>query len=286
MLSKWVVIVIPLALFFVLAVALPAGAWVATKELFVADTCPPIVQGTELVLQKPSATLVHQQTLASTDTEAFALDFPTPAQAGALTFAEPDLAQTSAETVTGTQTGFFTANWCYFNLGSLPGIYHLSPDVSTWHPMKSPDPVGSGLMWPYMTPMAATPAGVGGIQFKPYLNETPAVNAGGSLLSTNATAGLLNTSKNATVPKPNRDYKNMTKGDIANASGLERMYRNANLKNTLPQAYKGNTAYPTMIDPYQDPLTPIKPSDYPKVIHDSLEMLNPGQELYTLFWDL
>jgi hypothetical protein len=85
---------------------------------------------------------------------------------------------------------------------------------------------------------------------------------------------------------PNRDYKNMTKTDIKNMSGLEKMYRNANLRNTVPQSHKGNVAMPEVIDPLKQPMDIIKPPNKPQVIKDSLNMTKEGTNLKTLFWDI
>ena len=89
-----------------------------------------------------------------------------------------------------------------------------------------------------------------------------------------------------TQTKPNRDYKNMTKSDIQNASGLERLYRNPNLVNTIPKSYKGTVDRPTTIAPMENPMDLIKPANKPKVIADSRNMTKDGTHLKTLFWDL
>jgi hypothetical protein len=164
--------------------------------------------------------------------------------------------------------------------------------------------VGSGVSWPYMD--NAPLYGESTMTFKPAINTTedsgnvslqsPIVGAGsGGLTGMNQTA-------NATIPKannvtstsgtngmstkPNRDYKNMTKNDIKNMTGLEKMYRNTNLRNTVPQTYKGTVSRPAVIAPLEKPIDIIKPPDKPKVIKDALAMTREGADLKTLFWDL
>jgi hypothetical protein len=146
--------------------------------------------------------------------------------------------------------------------------------------------VGSGISWPYMN---NAPAGGATMKFQPAINASPdtsnvnlptgKVSPGNSALTgTSPTAG--------SVQKPNRDYKNMTKADIKNMTGLEKMYRNANMRNTVPQTYKGTVERPTTIAALEKPMDIIKPPDKPKVIKDSLNMTKRGTHLKTLNWDL
>jgi hypothetical protein len=126
-----------------LSVMTPATAWIGGERLI---TIGDMVFGTEFVIQKPSATLFHAENLASADMEALAIAFPVDASGQTVS---PSIAQTSAQTATASDTGFFKANWCY-TAGLNPGNYELVPDISLWHPMKSPNMVGSGVSWPYM----------------------------------------------------------------------------------------------------------------------------------------
>jgi hypothetical protein len=152
-----------------------------------------------------------------------------------------------------------------------------------------------------MTPMTPVPGMAETVTFKPYINDSPgAPDTSAVMLSSNDTQAMQNgPGVNATqaVQKvaqgsgtngqaPKKNYKGMTKDQIRNESSLERMYRNANLKNTVPDSYKGSTAYPTWIDPYENVLTPIMPPDKTRVLKEALGMCSPGQRAYTLFWDL
>jgi hypothetical protein len=106
--------------------------------------------------------------------------------------------------------------------------------------------------------------------------KTPIAGAnGGGLTGGNISTG-------GTVPKPgtgaangqsttpNRDYKNMTRTDVKNMSGLEKMYRNANMRNTVPQSHRGRVGRPAAIDSFKQPLDIIKPPNNPLVISDAL----------------
>jgi hypothetical protein len=272
-----------------LTAATPALAWRASK---LGVTMGDITFGNEIVIQKPSATVFHEQNMAATDAEALAISFPV--QATGLTGA-PAIAETADTTITSTDTGFFKANWCYTTLTN-PGGYDLTPDVSTWHPMKSPKPLGSGISWPYMNN-----AGQAGetMKFKPTIDSPP--DTGGANLSRSSVApgnvslsngnqsaggNLTTNNRSSKAGSPNRDYKNMTAADIKNMTGLEKLYRNANLKNTIPQSYKGTVDRPTRIDPLEHPLDIIKPANMSQVLNDSLKMTTDGTRLKTLFWDL
>jgi hypothetical protein len=153
--------------------------------------------------------------------------------------------------------------------------------------------VGSGISWPYMN--NAPLYGQSTMQFKPAINTTPdtgnasvkspIVGAGkGGLIGGNLSSGTGNAM--GTITKPNRDYKNMTKADVKNMTGLEKMYRNANMANTVPQTYKGTVQRPTTIAPIKNPMDIIKPADKPKVLKDSLNMTQVGTHLKTRAWDL
>lgn len=290
-LRKWAIAA--LVALAMLGVMTPATAWIGSERVVVLGD---MVFGTEFVIQRPSATLFHTENLASADTEALAIAFPVDESGQSVS---PSIAQTSAQTATASDTGFFKANWCY-TAGANPGVYELGPDIGTWHPMKSPNMVGSGINWPYMN---NAPASAGStMQFKPAINSSPDTS-GASVKTpiTGANGGGLtggNISTGGMVPKlgtgnasvksttPNRDYKNMTKADIKNMTGLEKMYRNANMKNTVPQTHKGDVSRPETIAPMSKPMDLIKPADKPKVIKDALNMTRDSTHLKTLNWDL
>jgi hypothetical protein len=78
----------------------------------------------------------------------------------------------------------------------------------------------------------------------------------------------------------------MTNKEIKNMTGLQKMYRNANMKNTVLQTHKCDVSRPATIAPMGKPMDLIKPADKPKVMKDALNMTHEGTDLKTLFWDL
>ncbi|OPY29413.1 MAG: hypothetical protein A4E28_00908 [Methanocella sp. PtaU1.Bin125] len=317
-LRKW--LIVALIVLIALGVTVPALAWKVSKiGISVGD----IFYGNEASLQKPSATLFHSQNLAATDTEALAINFPTTGDGSVVA---PTIAQTVAGTTTATDTGFFKANYCYTSFSNLGG-FDLAGGIGSWHPLRSPLMVGSGISWPYMN--NAPLYGQGTMQFQPAITTAPDTSQisfapgtasssllqpatlkntvsgiGGNNTAGNATGGKVNNvamqggnlsanktaAKNATAtpkPVPPRDYKNMTKTDIQNTSGLERLYRNANMVNPIPKTYKGTVDRPTMIAPVQNPMADILlPANKSKVISDAGNMTKAGTALKTKGWDL
>jgi hypothetical protein len=292
-LRKW--LIVALIVLIALGIMTPALAWKASK---IGVSVGDFFFGNEATLQKPSATLFHSQTEAATDAEALAINFPATGadliSEPSITALGPSIAQTSAETATAADTGFFKANWCYTAFNNLGG-YSLVDDISAWHPIKSSAPVGSGVSWPYMN--NAPLYGENTMTFQPVINKavnmsdmgpTVAVTPVNTSISkgtnaTNATAAVKNATKKST---PNRDYKNMTKADIQNTTGLERLYRNANMANTVPQSYKGTVDRPTMIAPMENPMDLIKPTNKTKSLTDAGKMTQAGSHLTTKGWDL
>lgn len=259
-------------------------AWKASEFRLVAGD---IVVGRDIILQRPSQTVFHDQSLAASDTEALAISLPAKADADHIASLStgPAIAQTSDATVTATDTGFYKANWCYMyfmNSGGWP----LS-GMTGMHPIRSSSVMGSGLIWPYMTPAPASAQGVSAMKFKPYIDSS---NGGGNVTMALGSGIANNTS--ATKPHAsnggfNRSYatlKNATKEQVANASTFDRVYRNANLVNTIPLTHEGSVERPTWIDRKPDQV--LRQVDMTKVIDNSLNMTKPGAQLHTVFWDL
>jgi hypothetical protein len=288
-LRKWAIRV--LVVLLILNLVMPCVAWTAGKRLV---TIGDMFWGGEFAKWKTTATLFHSENQAATDTEALAIAFPS--QDAGVTVA-PAIAQTVADTATASSTGFFTAAWCY-TAAEDPGGYALTPDIGTWHPMKSSSMVGSGIIWPYMNDAANT--GGSTMKFQPAINTTPDTSNANlstvksspgnvSMKGTNLTASNVSSTGNkpyVSQRKPS-DYKDMKKPAIQNLSGLDKMFRNANRKNTNTQKfYNGTVDRPTTILPMEKPMDVIKPTDKKKVINDSRNMTREGTNLRTLFWDL
>jgi len=143
-----------------------------------------VITGDDISIEHPEASLFHQQTLDTTDFEAFNLSWPVSADGlslgptdlagglsaaglggiggtassnilpfGPVDLAFPDLNQVVDQTVGETSTGFFHANWAYMNdvgssnLGNSP----LGLSFTAQQPFS--EMIGSGLVWPYMTPL-------------------------------------------------------------------------------------------------------------------------------------
>jgi hypothetical protein len=288
-LRKWAIAI--LTVLVILSFIMPCGAWTAGERLV---TIGDMFWGGEFAKWKTTASLFHTENLAATDTEALAIGFPSLDEG--ISFA-PTIAQTSANTAVASSSGFFTAAWCFTSLED-PGGYALTPDVGTWHPMKSSSMVGSGINWPYMDNTVPTSGST--MQFKPAINTSPDTGNANlptvksspgktTLASTNITAKPTSSSDNkpyVTQRKPS-DYKDMKKAEIQNLSGLDKMFRNANRKNTNTQKfYNGTVDRPTTILPMEKPMDVIKPADKKRVINDSINMTRGGKDLRTLFWDL
>lgn len=273
-----------------LAGTMQAYAWMGAKTRWVIGD---IVYGNEIVMQKPSQTLFHQQTLVSSDAETMAISFPAATAAGDCTTTGDTgvaIAQTSDEAVQATDTGYYWANWC-FSLFSNSGGWDVG-DITAANPIHSSSVLGSGLIWPYMTAPSAG-AGYTSMSFKPYLNAsegmgstniTPNLNMIGNISSniSGPSAGVANKDA-AWKSNPPVNYRTATKEEIQNTSTMEKVWRNANLRNTVPQSYNGTVDRPTWIYPSPDVLKMI---DRNKVIRDSMNMTKSGAKAHTLFWDL
>jgi hypothetical protein len=266
------------------------SAWKAAKTKWVIGD---IVYGNEVVLQKPSQTMFHQQTLAESDTEAMAISFPaatTTADLAAIDGNGVAIAQTADAAILGTDTGFYTANWCFNCFSNNGGL--IIGDVPGVTPVLAGPMIGSGIIWPYMT--APDPAMENtAMSFKPFMNSS---DVAGNITISPESGMINNTPANTSSPtvvgnnnsaawksNPPLNYKSATKEQIQNTSAMEKMWRNANLKNTIPQSYKGTVDRPTWINPES---AAIKMTDRNKAISDAKNMTKAGEDVHTLMWDL
>lgn len=277
-----------------LAGTVQVAAWRATEFKLVAGD---ITLGNEVVLQKPSQTLFHDQTEATTDTEALSIAFPAATTGNMAAGTGPTIAQTADTTAQATDMGYYKANWCYTYFVNNGGWGVGEPGLMC--PMGPCSMLGSDLIWPYMTDADdvkdSGPAVTA--RFKPIIDESPGTGnispaantstvnlSAANLSAANATATSAPSAKPPALNKSYAGLKNATHEDIASASGLERMWRNANLVNTIPQTYKGSVERPTWIDPNPDAV--IRHADRWKVIDHALDMTQPGHREHTLFWSL
>ena len=267
-----------------------AYAWGASNIKFVIGD---VVYGNQAGVWKTNRQLFHRQTLAASDTEAFAISFPgasTQNKIGALALAGPSIAQTSDAAIVSTDTGFFQANWCFNDFTNNGGF--TVGAVGGMRPPISGSMLGSGLIWPYMN----TPGAIAGpttMRFKPYMNSTSGL---GNVTISPESGIINNTAANTSSPgaagansttagksKTPLNYKTATKDEIQNASGMEKLYRNAKVKSPLPQSYKGTIDRPTWINPNS---SVIKMTNQSKAVSDSMKMTDPGTTLHTLHWQV
>jgi hypothetical protein len=269
-----------------------ADAWVASRSKWVIGD---VVFSNEVTLWKPTQTMFHQQTLATSDTEAMAISFPAATRVFDNAIVEETgvaIAQTSDEAILSTDTGFFKANWCFNGFTNNGGL--IIGDVGGVTPVLAGPMIGSGLIWPYMTAPIAPAAAVGNtvMSFKPYMNSS---EVAGNVTMT-PSSGVNNTAANTSSPKvvgtnntaawkskTPLNYKTATKDQIKNASSMEKLWRNANVKSTMPQAYNGTVDRPNWIDPKSSVL---KMSNRSKAVSDAINMTDAGEDLHTLLWDL
>lgn len=259
-------------------------AWRATEFKLVSGD---IVVGAESVVQRPSQTLFHNQIHAAADTEAMAISFPATASPGSIATtgdAGINIAQTSDATVQDADTGFYKANWCYLyftNSGGWP-----VGNMAAMNPLSSSAMMGSDLIWPYMTD-ADDRQPTSTLSYKPYIDSSPGVGnititPNPSILNNTTESKPYSSQSGLNTSHPNN--KNATKELISNASTMERVWRNANLANTIPKTYKGTVERPTWIDP--KPQEVLRHLNSTQVIDHSLDMTKPGTRAHTLFWDL
>ena len=259
-------------------------AWRATEFKLVSGD---IIVGGESVVQRPSQTLFHNQVHAVTDTEAMAISFPATATPGSIATtgdAGINIAQTSDATVQNADTGFFKANWCYMyfaNSGGWP-----VGDMAAMNPLSSSAMMGSDVIWPYMTDADDAQA-TSTLRYKPYIDSSPGtgnitITPNPSIINNTTESKPYSSSAGFNTSYPN--VKNASKEQISNTSTMERVWRNANLVNTIPKTYKGTVERPTWIDSKPDEV--LRHLDMTKVIDHSLDMTKPGTKAHTLFWDL
>jgi hypothetical protein len=242
-----------------------------------------VLYNKEIIIFPLKRTLFHQDTLATTDTEALAIS---PISSGSSTGFT--LAQTSDETAVATSTGFITVNFPFIRIEDYPG-----------------EPIGGGLNWaasagpitfagmakdmtmtfPSMNKIIRTGSQAGDkIHYEIDANNSIPYYPGNMMLVKNVTNDK---GENETVvERVPREYMTFVASpeEIANKTILERMWRNVHLNFQLDRAYVGETVYPTWIYPIKDTLTlmPFVPDSVS--ISDALNMTKPGKLFKRIFW--
>jgi hypothetical protein len=227
--------------------------------------------------------LSHQETLARTDTETFAMSPLSPTTGNGLT-----LAQTSADTVVATQTGF-TATlryaWIPYEIGDKIG------DSPEWAADVQPIsvagiPQGSKIMFPQMTLIKIMLDSTGNNATRIIdANASAPMYPGNTILLNNVTD---NQGRITIVPGwPPRDYwtpYTTPDAKVANKTIMQRMWANSHIIYKMDKAYAGETCFPALICPY-GAITSLFPQVPDKdIIAATLNMTHTGMHMRKIFW--
>jgi hypothetical protein len=227
--------------------------------------------------------LFHQETVATTDTEAFAMS-PLSSTAGeGLT-----IAQTSADTAVATRTGVFVALLPFLRIDEYPGT--TIGDGLNWVAKAEPItfaglPKNTMMVFPGMD-LIKRMDNAPGEDFSYVIDTTNSCPfLPGNVLDVKTVPNGRGGNETVFERKP-KDYMTLiaTPEQVANKTIMERMWRNVHLNYNLDRAYVGETCYPSLIDPLKNPfeLTPMVPDN--RSISDSLNMTQPGKHLLRVFW--
>lgn len=271
------------------AVAMPQSVWSSGLEFRPEFRSGNTVFGIDYTSAGMAQDVFHQQSLATDDTEALAVSFPGQGSGA-------DLAQTSAETIAATSTGFFEANTPFYpclNNGASPvGVGHM------WdpYPVTPASFTGNTIFFPEMVNqrnlidssklqnMDATRITL------PPQEAGPGVNQ--ELLGLYGMEGFNNSGLNArnvnapVILSAQTFNFDASPDQINNTSIVERLWRNSHLGVTLQNAYEGDAAYPTWVVPYKEPVTMMEFKCPGNVINYALSETKPGSYLTRSFWTL
>ena len=227
--------------------------------------------------------LNHQQTAVKTSSDSFAMS-PTIAHGTGF-----GLAQTSADTVAASETGFDATarfSWIPYEVG------HKIGDTPGWAANVQPIsfeglPPDSMMIFPSMTLIHRLPKGTA--NGSPYIVDTNAslpMYPGNQMVAKNVTDQY---GRNTSVLEPIRRNSwtpDATDQEIADKTILQRMWANSHINLNLDRAYLGETCYPTLIYPVKAsefstvmPLVPDKVS-----MGAAMNLTRPGMHLRKAFW--
>jgi hypothetical protein len=269
-----------------LYLALLAAIPVATAEIEIRQglRSDGLLYHNEIIILPLVRTLFHKETLAATDTEAFALTPLSPAPGNGVA-----LAQTSAETAVGTQTGFFDVNLPFMWLDDWPG--QPIGDGLNWVANAEPItfagiPQNTMMTFPSMIEIIRVPNGTGlgtDSSIIAFNNTIPYFP--GNILDVRTAPDEQGINR-TTFERFPRDYMTLfaSPEEVANRTIMERMWRNVHINFNLDRAYHGETCYPALIYPIEEPYTlmPMVPDE--TSIRDSLKRTQPGTRLKRIFW--
>jgi hypothetical protein len=225
----------------------------------------------------------HQETLARTDTETFAMSpLPTAAGGGLA------LAQTSDDTMVASQTGF-TATlryaWVPYEIGDKIG------DSPEWAANVAPIglagiPVDAMMIFPQMTMIKRMPVSTG--NKKDYVidaNASAPMYPGNMMLVKNVTDDQGRDTIVLEPPYRDRWTPSTTPDEkIANKTIMQRMWANSHIIYKMDKAYAGETCSPTLIYPYKDITTLFSQVPDKTIINAALNMTHTGMHMRKIFW--
>jgi hypothetical protein len=287
--------------------ALSASLPVAESELEVRSElrAGDLLFNTETILAPFQISIFHGQTLAATDTEAFAISPLT--VNGDSGFS---LAQTSDRTMTATQTGFLDVHFPNFRIVDFPTapIGQGLAWVQDVQPIRIAGlPQNTAMIFPAMTEITRIDNRTG---LENYTSNNSSSNPRyNSSNNTSYDPGYIinnNFSKpyypgnmmvvrnvtndkgeNETVIRPaTRDYMTIvaTPQQVANKTIIERMWRNVHLNYFLDWSYSGETCCPDQIWPVKNPYAVTFHIPLDRSNRDALILTRPGQHIKRLFW--
>jgi hypothetical protein len=227
--------------------------------------------------------IFHQQTLATTDAESFALS-PLSSTAGqGLT-----IGQTSADTMVATETGLFAVTLPFLWLPEYPGqMIGNSPDwAATTQPIRFAGlPLDTMMVFPQMDTIARIDNGPGNnYSYNIDSSNRAPIYPGNMMLVKNSTDK--NGNNVTTLERPPRPYMTLIASpeEVANKTIMERMWRNVHINYQLDRAYVGETAFPQLIYPIKDTYT-LMPFVPDKVSIDAaLNNTQGGRHIRRIFW--
>ena len=227
--------------------------------------------------------LNHQQTAVKTSTDSFAMS---PAIAHGTGFG---LAQTSADTVAASETGFDATarfSWIPYEVG------HKIGDTPGWAASVQPIsfaglPPDSMMIFPSMTLIHRLPNGIA--NGSPYIVDTNAslpMYPGNRMVAKNVTDQY---GRNTSVLEPirmNSWTPDASDQEIADKTILQRMWANSHINLNLDRTYLGETCYPTLIYPVKaSEFSTVMPLVSDKVsMGAAMNLTRPGMHLRKAFW--
>jgi hypothetical protein len=271
-----------------------------------------LLYNNEIILAPFEITIFHGQTLAATDTEAFAASPLTITGDGGFS-----IAQTSGSTVAATQTGFFDVVFPNFRIVDFPTapIGQGLSWVQNVQPIRIAGLPQNTMIFPEMTEITQIDSRTGPDNYtSDNSSNYPRYNSSNntSYSSSNNTSYnpgyIINNNfskpyypgnmmivknvtdekgKNETIVRPApRDYMTIvaTPEQVANKTIIERMWRNVHLNYFLDWSYSGETCCPDQIWPVKNPYAVMFQIQLSRSNSEALILTRPGQHIKRLFW--